>query len=78
MTAERRGRGNRLLDRVYRRRVGDDERDVDPDEHHQHELTEAPQRVPRISAHAVRGGYCRGLSFTIMYRVLPQFGTGSV
>ena len=29
-------------------------------------------------AHARIGHHCCGFSFTIMYLVLPQFGTGSV
>ncbi len=49
--AERRAGGDGLLDRIDRRRVRDEEGDVDADEHHQHELAEPAQQVGRIGTH---------------------------
>ena len=49
--AELRGGGDRLLDRIDRRGVRDDEGDVDADEHDQGELAQARQQVERIAGH---------------------------
>ena len=54
--AAERGRGrDRLLDRVDRRQVGDEERDVDADEDHQHELGEPFADVGAVAAAWVPG-----------------------
>ncbi len=50
-TAEGGGGRDRLLDGIDRGRVGDDEGNVDPDEHDEDELAEAAKQIRQIGAH---------------------------
>ena len=56
--AEAGRRGDRLLDRIDRRQMGDEERDVDADEDHQHELGQPLADVGQVSLHAL----CRAVA----------------